>query len=94
MTSQVKRTVEASDIRAVEIECRGCGICTVWPVEAWNNSFTKCPGCGEQWPIASHAAYQAMSQVVKGLSDVAKLKNDERFPFALRFELIEPKDKP
>jgi hypothetical protein len=93
MTTQVKKTIEATDIVAVEVECSGCHFRATWPLEAWNSSFKKCSNCGLQWPIAHHQAHDALTELVRNLCDVVRVKNEADIPFSIRFELAESKEK-
>jgi hypothetical protein len=94
MTSQIKRTIEATDIIAVEVECNGCHFRATWPLSAWNSTFAKCSNCGEQWPVGQAQAHTALTELVRNLNEVAKAKNESDIPFAVRFELAESKEKP
>jgi hypothetical protein len=92
MTSETRTTIEATDVKAVELECVKCGFRTVWPLNQWNGRYVRCATCGESWPVLQNALYDALGRVVTSLSEIAKADR-AAIPFRIRFELIERKEK-
>jgi DNA-directed RNA polymerase subunit RPC12/RpoP len=92
MTSETRTVIEATDIKALELECVKCGFRTVWPLSQWNGRYVKCATCGESWPVSQNAAYEALNQAVVSLSVVAKAEK-AAIPFKIHFELVERKEK-
>jgi len=92
VTSEIRTTIEATDIKAVEMECAKCGFRTVWPLDQWDGRYAKCARCGESWPISQNAAYEAMDRAVRNMSTFAKA-DSAAIPFKIRFELIGQKEK-
>ncbi len=87
MTSEVRTTIQLSDLKAVEFECTQCHARIVRPIGVWSSPLLCCPECGMTW---EH--YRAtMDFLAKTSSQIAKTaaiddpKSDS--PFIVRFEL-------
>ena len=87
MTSEVRTTIQLSDIRTVEFECLHCHSRIVRPVGGTQPLMLGCPECGDNW-----AHYRGDMEVLTRLaSQLAKLsgiddpKNEA--PFIVRFEI-------
>ncbi len=48
MTSEIKHTIELSDILGIEFECRHCKGKVALSLDT-TRSFPDCPLCGEEW---------------------------------------------
>jgi hypothetical protein len=94
MTSQVKKTIDATDICAVEVECTGCGFRATWPLAAWDGAFASCSNCKRQWPVGQHRAHEALTNLIRSLRELASVNHESEIPFCIRFELVESKEKP
>jgi uncharacterized paraquat-inducible protein A len=68
MTSQQKRTIELSDLKAFCFTCKKCGAMLSIPVtsELEENRPARCPACNEQWKVSN----------VDSISRLAALKFD------------------
>jgi hypothetical protein len=93
VTSETRTTIEASDIKAIEIRCSNCGLRTIWQLKEWNDGFQKCAHCGSPWPIHKSQSYQAMSKAIGGIRELASVKDDKEIPFTIRFEIAGVSDR-
>jgi Zn-finger nucleic acid-binding protein len=86
MTTETRTTIQLSDIRAVEFECRECRCRIVRPVGGTQPLLLNCPECNTTW-----AQYRGnMEILVKMLSQlpkVAAFDSDAQTPFMLRLEI-------
>jgi hypothetical protein len=93
VTRETRVTIEPRDIRAIELECRQCGLRATHPLTKEVGNFYKCPGCPAIWSVEYQQAYQALLQVVSGLKSLSALGGDAVEPFVIRFEIPEHKEK-
>jgi predicted RNA-binding Zn-ribbon protein involved in translation (DUF1610 family) len=94
VTSETRTTIEASDIKALELECTKCGVRAIWKLEQCENpNFEKCAHCGTKWPFQKGFSYQALTSVITGMQELAKVKNDKEIPFMIRFEIAGVSDR-
>jgi hypothetical protein len=96
MTSEMRTTIEPGDIRAIEMECLGCGFRAIRTLLKQFDGFDVCPNCKTSWPVRNSIAFSAFAEYVETLRKLSDLKKDKDFPFVIRFELAEnlPKVSP
>lgn len=91
MTSETKTTIEAVDVKAIELQCVKCGIRVSHSIERWNIEFHKCPNCNSGWEMEHQKLFVAVRDMVLGLRLLADPKQSEGNPFRIRLEIVEPK---
>jgi len=93
VTRETRVTIEPRDIRAIELECRACGLRATRPLEKHGSNLYRCPGCMATWTVEHQVAYDAFMRVVSDLNILAESK-DMATPFVIRFEIPDQKEKP
>lgn len=93
MTSEVKTTIEPSDILTIEIECSACGSRIVRLVSDYRARIYGCTNCNASWEHLS-SEFKQVSELVNLLRFfAAKQSSKDGLPFQLKFELAEQKRK-
>jgi hypothetical protein len=88
------RTIEPSDIRAVELECLRCHARKVLFLKDYFNGNGRCSNCGASWPLQGIAAFQGLQKIVSSLLlQAGKINRDNTIPFAVRFKLVPDSEK-
>ena len=86
MTTEIRTTIQLSDVRAIEFECQACHCRIVRPVGGMQPLLFACPECGTTW-----AHYRgSMDMLTKMASQIAKLAEIDKTsdaPFLVRFEI-------
>jgi hypothetical protein len=87
MTTEVRTTIEISDIIAIELRCRGCNGKQTIRLDKWLVSALRCANCGTSWPIQSVNEHQTLLALANTLSQAAKIEKTPDVPFDVRLEL-------
>jgi hypothetical protein len=92
MTSETRITFTPSDFKAIEFECSECHHRIVRPMTVWKSILYMCPDCGSDWSqFAGTMKYLAnmASQLPKFTPPI----DGEKWPFTIRFEIAQEKEK-
>lgn len=84
MTIETKTTVQLSDIRTVEFECKKCHSISSWPLEIAREVPVKCHCDSEQWMAYGGDQYAAMARLLMLMQRFSTANNE---PFVMRFGL-------
>jgi uncharacterized Zn finger protein len=87
MTTELRTTIEVSDILAIELMCRKCGGKQSVPLTHWLVSSVRCGNCGAVWPIQSVDEHKRLMQLASSLAESSKINNAPDLPFEVRLEL-------
>ena len=87
MTSEIRTTIQLSDLKSVEFECTQCHARIVRPVGAWHTPLLCCPECGVAWNHyrGTMDFLANMSSQVAKISSIDTPANES--PFIVRFEI-------
>ncbi len=86
MTSEVRTTIEASDVIAIEIQCKECGTRSSYPLKNWRIAPNGCGNCGAHWGHLD-SEFQQLSHLIAMLKVFGSDRPKNPLPFALRFEV-------
>lgn len=86
MTSKTTISIDFSDIRAIEFECRSCHAKIIAPIESFSYPPTGCSFCDSdtQWLIPGSEDFKDYGALLQIIKRLAKSKS---LPFAVRLEL-------
>ena len=90
MTTELRKTIEPSDIIAIEVECANCHSRTVRRVDNWQQSIRMCSNCQSMWQGAS-TPLGLLEEVTHKLLQLSAFTPD-KVPFTIRLEL-KPEEK-
>ena len=83
MTIETKTTIQLSDVKAVEFECRNCHRIYVYPLEVARNPPISCDCVpNSRWMTVGGDMHQRLTNLI-GLVQQLSTANNE--PFAMRF---------
>jgi len=90
MTTEDRYIVDLADIRAVRLDCVGCGASVVFKSPGWDKIPYQCPACAVSWHHGEHTTeFQNVNRLAVGLrTTIAAIPN---MAFRVRLELDEPK---
>ena len=91
MTTELRRTVEPTDIVAVEVECSTCHARSIRRIDHWSSSVRMCVNCKALWPGGS-AALSLLEDLANVLSQLSSF-SPENVPFTIRLELRPEEEK-
>lgn len=86
MTSETRTTIQLSDFKAVEFECRECRCRIVRPMGAQQSSLPACPECGNRW-ANWRGTLEFFTKMVSQIPKAAVIDQDESAPVIVRFEI-------
>lgn len=87
MTSEVRTTIEASDVIAIEIQCKECGSRSSNSLTKWRASLTGCGNCGANWGHLDNE-FKELYYLVGMLRKFGGEHAKNALPFVLRFEVL------
>ncbi|SPE40203.1 hypothetical protein SBA7_1310007 [Candidatus Sulfotelmatobacter sp. SbA7] len=85
MTSEIRTTIQLSDLKAIEFECRECHCRTVRPMGGIQSLLLCCPECGATW-ANFRGTLEFLSKTVSQIPKAAAIDSPES-PFVVRFEI-------
>lgn len=91
MTINQRVSFEASDIQAIQLECKGCGTTISCPLGKWKPEASSCPNCPAPM-IKDTTDVFTLRKLAEALSALVTL--DEKLTFKLRFEVKQEQDEP
>ena len=86
MTSEVRTTIQLSDFKAVEFECRQCHCRIVRPMGGVQPLLPNCPECGISW-AQSRAVMEFLAKMVSQVPMASAIDKQTDSPFIVRFEI-------
>jgi hypothetical protein len=87
MTSETRTTIQLSDFKAVEFECRECRCRIVRPMGAIQPALLACPECGNTWAVW-RGAMEFFTKTISQIPKAAVIDQDESHaPVIVRFEI-------
>lgn len=89
MSTEMRTTIQLSDLKAVEIECVKCHSRIVRPVGVWLSRLDCCPDCGVSW-IHYRGTMDFLANTASQVAKIAEIDKPEfNAPFVVRFEIKE-----
>lgn len=85
MTTELRRTIEPSDVLAIEVECGQCHSRSVRRLDNWQSDIKMCPNCNTSWH-GNSAALGMLQDIANRFWQLSNLMNKD-LPFTVRFEL-------
>jgi hypothetical protein len=86
MTSETRTTIQLSDFKTVEFECRSCRSRIVRPVGGTQPLLLACPECGVTW-VAYRGVMEFLCKTVSQVPKAATIDSEPESPFFVRFEI-------
>jgi len=98
MTSQTKRFIEISDVKAVQMKCADCGAILALPIEREINvsRLFVCPHCQRPWVKLPQGATAelAIKECMSALQQMATILSSKQFDgFSLTLEIATDEEK-
>lgn len=88
MVSELRTTIEAKDIVAVEIECAKCHARHVRRIDAWHGNLFGCANCNQTWILPGSTDGKKLELLVNSLASLRELTESEPpQPFTIRLEI-------
>jgi Zn finger protein HypA/HybF involved in hydrogenase expression len=92
MTSQTKKFIEISDVKAVQMKCKDCGAVLTLPIEKAINvsRLFVCPHCQRPWVRLPQGATAelAVKECIDAIRTMADILNGQQFDgFSLTLEI-------
>lgn len=84
MTIETKTTVELSDIKTVEFECRNCHSISLWPLDVAKSPPISCHCDGDQWMTHGGDMFASITRLIELMQRFSKTTKE---PFVMRFGL-------
>lgn len=84
MTTETRTTIQLSDFKAIEFECRECHCRTVRPMGGTQPLLLVCPDCGVTWEHV-RGTMEFLSKFVSQVPKAAVI--DGEAPVIVRFEI-------
>ena len=81
MTVETKTTIELSDIKAIEFECKNCGRIVAWPIKAAKEPPFQCDCNTPQWMSVGGDTYRSLMTLIDAIK---RHGNAQGEPFILR----------
>lgn len=83
MTIETKTTIQLSDIKAVEFECKNCHRVVSWPLDTARNPPFSCECAGSpQWMSVGGDTYRDLTHLIALIQRYGKSNGEQ---FVLRF---------
>jgi hypothetical protein len=82
MTVETKTTIQLSDIKAVEFECKNCHRVVSWPIQVVMKLPTECTCSTPQWMTIGGDMHQRLTSLIEQIRTLAKASGE---PFVIRF---------
>ena len=86
MTIETRTTIQLSDIRAIEFECRSCHCRIVRPMGGTQPIMPVCPECGVTW-MQYKGTMEFLSNFASQVPKAATIDAQNDGPFVVRFEV-------
>jgi hypothetical protein len=86
MTSEIRTTIQLSDIKAVEFECQQCHCRIVRPMGGTQPLVLGCPECGTTW-AQYRGNMEILVRMFSQLPKVSAFDSEPEAPFIVRLEI-------
>jgi ssDNA-binding Zn-finger/Zn-ribbon topoisomerase 1 len=95
MTFEKSCFIQAGDITGIEVKCSKCNYRWIRRVDNWIQDSITCANCGENWFIKNSNDLQSIKNFVASICSISEMVERQKGnPFALRFEIKCPQDRP